>query len=684
MKALCAHPLFGLGLVVRAALILTLAPAPASDWYAPFMDLGTSRLAFDPWSLWLDGGGDPAAFPYGYAMWLVLAAPVLAAKALALPPLYGYALALLAADLALLAVLRRLAPAKPSRLLAAWWLSPIVILATYGLGLNDAVAVLFLILSILLLRDARPASAGAACAAAVSAKLSMAAALPLFAIYMLRGHASGRGGPRFAAGLLACAAVLFVPFAASHGGLRMLFENPDMDKIYRPVLDLGANASIYVAPAVYVVIMYMVWRVRRFNFDLFVSTAGIVFFSIAILALDSPGWFVWVVPFLAYRQLQGDRADTVLVGAFSAAYVASVLLVTPLRFPDGGALHLGALAAGGWGQERLAPLLHTGMVAVGAILVMRIYREAIARNDFFRLSRRPFAIGIAGDSGAGKDYLASALADLIGERSAVRISGDDYHLWDRRKPMWRIVTHLNPLANDIDGFGRDLAALVNGRSIRSRRYDHREGKRGRPRVVDSNHFIIASGLHALYLPIFRECYDLAIYLDMDETLRRRFKIDRDTNERGHAPDRVLDSIARREPDSRRFIRPQKAHADLTLALRPAGGPGAGDGGGGRPPRLMLAVRTRRGFNELSLTRVLVAVCGLRVDMSVEDSAGGAEMALEIEGDPAAEDIALAAGRLCPRTLPFLAARPGWRGGAAGLMQLIVLCHVDQALTRRLL
>lgn len=31
MKALCAHPLFGLGLVVRAALILTLAPAPASD-----------------------------------------------------------------------------------------------------------------------------------------------------------------------------------------------------------------------------------------------------------------------------------------------------------------------------------------------------------------------------------------------------------------------------------------------------------------------------------------------------------------------------------------------------------------------------------------------------------------------------------------------------------------------------
>ena len=28
--------------------------------------------------------------------------------------------------------------------------------------------------------------------------------------------------------------------------------------------------------------------------------------------------------------------------------------------------------------------------------------------------------------------------------------GDDYHLWDRGRPVWQALTHLNPMANDID------------------------------------------------------------------------------------------------------------------------------------------------------------------------------------------------------------------------------------------
>jgi hypothetical protein len=68
-----------------------------------------------------------------------------------------------------------------------------------------------------------------------------------------------------------------------------------------------------------------------------------------------------------------------------------------------------ALHVTGQTGNHAASLLHTSMVAIGVVLAIRIWREAISRNDFFRLSRKPFVIGIAGDSGSGKDTFADAI-----------------------------------------------------------------------------------------------------------------------------------------------------------------------------------------------------------------------------------------------------------------------------------
>jgi hypothetical protein len=99
-----------------------------------------------------------------------------------------------------------------------------------------------------------------------------------------------------------------------------------------------------------------------------------------------------------------------------------------------------------------------------------------------------------------------------------------------------------------------------------------------------------------------------------------------------------------------------------------------------PLRLKLVARTRQGFNELSLNRVLVGVCGLHVDIVVSDD--GSEVQMTIEGETSAADIALAAEMLCPRVMEFLDIPPKWRDGMVGLMQLITLSHISQALTKR--
>lgn len=678
MKKLTFHPLFLAGLALRLALIVLAMPGPVTTWYAPFLDASTQAWTFDPWQAWMQAGGSPAAFPYGYVMWLVFVPLTLVCKALGLPILYGHGATLLLADVALLGVLRRLISDKERLLLGAYWLSPIVLLATYAMGFNDLVPVLLLMIALQLMRQARFTWAGVACTAAISAKLSMVLALPFIAIYLWQNRSMRPFVRPFAQGLAIGLLVLGVPFALSPAALGMLLNNPELGKVYRLAIPLGQTV-IYVLPLAYMVMLYTTWRVRRLNFELFHAMLGMAFLGVVLMTPASPGWFIWALPLLVSYQAGSDRVAMALTALFSTLYVLTTLLASPLALAVPGLP--GGLtwdAAAGLGGHAVS-LVQTAMVATGIVLCMRVWRETVARNDFFRLSRKPFVIGIAGDSGAGKDTFSDALEGLFGSHSVTTLSGDDYHLWDRQKPMWQVMTHLNPMANDLEGYARDLLALTDGRAIQSRHYDHQTGRMSRPFTIPSNDIILASGLHALYLPILRECYNLSIYLDIDEKLRRHFKLQRDVHQRGHTVERVLASFDKREPDSARFIRPQAEHADLILSVQPIH-PRILDDLHKHPLRFKVVARSRHGLSEMSLTRVLTGVCGLHVDMTVCEEGNAVE--LTMEGETSAEDIALAAQMVCPRVLEFLDIQPQWEDGVLGLMQLITLSHIHQALTKR--
>jgi len=681
MMKMLLHPMFMAGLAVRLVLIVCMTPLAVTQWYAPFLDVSTSVLTLDPWSAWIAGGGTPVAFPYGYAMWVAFLPMTLVAKVVGLPLLYAHQLTLLIADFCLLLTLRRLLSDQQRLLLLVYWLSPIIILASYGLGFNDLIPALLLCLSIVLVREIRLKLAGALLAAAISAKLSMIVALPFFAIYLFNNRALRKRLANFLSGFGLSILLLGGPFFVSAAGTQMLLGNPEMGKIYQLAIGLAGNVSIYVVPLIYLIMLYLAWRVRRLNFDLFQATTGMAFLLIVLMTPASPGWFVWCLPFLALYQAMSGRMAIFLVSVFSAAYVLSTLLVTSLQFADGRRFALEvALHVPGQLGSHTASLLHTAMVAIGLVLAIRIWRQAISRNDFFRLSRKPFVVGVAGDSGAGKDTFVDAIVGLFGEHSVVKLSGDDYHLWDRQKFMWHVMTHLNPMANDLEGFCNDLVSLTDGKGIISRHYDHQTGRMSKPFQIESNDFIIASGLHALYLPILRQCYNLKIYLEIDEGLRRHFKFKRDVQQRGHTVERVLGSFEKREPDSERFIRPQSNHADLILSLQSIHSRMLEDLDDKHPPRLKLVVETINGFNELSIHRVLVGVCGLHVDIVIGNH--GADIKMTIEGEVSAADVAMAAEILCPRVLEFLDIPPKWQDGMLGLMQLITLSHISQALTKR--
>jgi uridine kinase len=680
MKKVILSPLFLLGLFIRLILIAAVLPLPVSEWYLPFLAASTGELSLDPWAVWIGAGGAPAAFPYGYVMWLVFLPLTLMAKLLGLSLVHGYGATLLLGDVGLLMLLRSMVPGRDRLLLATYWLSPIVIVATYLFGFNDLIPVLLLVGSLYLVRHFRLTLAGLACVAAISAKLSMVLALPFFCIYLLHNRSMRGFLPAFMRGLALGAVVMLAPFLFSHAGLSMLFGNPEMGKIYRLAFSVGASAVVYVVPLVYLLMLYATWRVRRLNFELFQAMLGIAFLLLVLLTPASPGWFIWAIPLLVAYQASSDRVALALTAAFSGLYVLSSFSLavdagaaSPLPWPSTWPLPL-PLAS------HAKSLLHTAMIALGMILTVRIWRETVSRNDFFRLSRKPFVIGVAGDSGAGKDTFSDGIKGLFGAHSVTTLSGDDYHLWDRQKPMWQVMTHLNPLSNDLEAFANDLVALTDNRTIQTKHYDHATGRMSRPFNIRSNDIIIASGLHALYLPILRERYNLSIYLDIDEALRRHFKLDRDVNKRGHTREKVLASFDKREPDSVRFIRTQASHADLVLSLQPIHARMLDAAPARQAIRFKLVARSRHGLNEVALTRVLVGICGLHVEMEV--STDSSEVELTIEGETSAEDIAQAAWMLCPRVFDFLDIHPKWEDGVLGLMQLITLSYINQTLTKR--
>ena len=676
------HPLFLLGLATRLILIAVVAPQATTAWYAPFLQHSVAHWTLDPWAAFLADGGSERAFPYGLAMWVAMLPLSVLAQTFGIPVLFCYATTLLLFDIALLCVLRRLLVVADRVLLILYWCSPIALFATYWLGLNDIVPITLLCVALLALRSLHMGRAGVICGVAIAAKASMVLPVPFMLLYLLRNAGFRALAKRFVVGLAAALVVLASFYFASPAALRMLVGNPEIAKIYELTLPLGSDVEVLVLPLALLLLCYLAWQMRRMSFELLVSLIGIAFFLVLLLTPAAPGWFVWVLPFLVFYQVQNGRRAIVIAGGFSIFYVAVTLLITPLPVLLGTQIpaQVAAVIRTTIGTRGIA-LLETALFGFGVVLSARMWKGSITNNDYFRMSRKPLVIGIAGDSGAGKDSLADALEGLFGTHSVAKISGDDYHFWDRHKPMWQVMTHLHPRANDLSQFAHDVMSLLDRRSVVKRHYDHAIGRKGKPHRVNSNDVIIASGLHALYLPILRECYDLSVYLDIDEGLRRYFKIMRDVHKRGHSLKDVNAALDRRSVDAERFIHPQRDHADLVFSLRPIH-PRLLDHPGEQSMRLKLAVRFRQGLLDEDLARVLVGVCGLHVEHLLTGDKAQVEMV--IEGECSAEDVAMAARRLIPNLNELLDLQAQWSDGVSGLMQLITVAHIHEGMRKRLL
>ena len=133
---------------------------------------------------------------------------------------------------------------------------------------------------------------------------------------------------------------------------------------------------------------------------------------------------------------------------------------------------------------------------------------------------RPVMLAIAGDSAAGKTTITSGLVRALGADECTAVCVDDYHRYDREERRHLPFTALHPESNYIEIMEQHLQLLATGHPVLKPVYDHRTGRLTRPEYVKPKRFVIVEGLLPLHTRLAAACFDVTVYLNPPEEIRR--------------------------------------------------------------------------------------------------------------------------------------------------------------------
>lgn len=178
---------------------------------------------------------------------------------------------------------------------------------------------------------------------------------------------------------------------------------------------------------------------------------------------------------------------------------------------------------------------------------------------------KPYLIGIAGPSCAGKSFLSKHIAEKLG---ASMFHLDSYykelsHLSVIQRAHWNFDS---PDALDSELLLEHVRELSHGQAIEKPIYDFTTHTRtGRTETVEPHEFIVVEGLFALYWEDLRRLLGTKVYVDLGEEICLNRRIERDIRERGRTLESVLEQYRTTvAPMARRYVHPTSGYAELVV------------------------------------------------------------------------------------------------------------------------
>ena len=344
----------------------------------------------------------------------------------------------------------------------------------------------------------------------------------------------------------------------------MVLLNPKQSLLFDSFYSIGSVSILLPIAAIFTIYLHF-FNQEKVNYDLLYFYFGILFTATIFFIYSGSAWYVWMIPFVSMYFIQNDNNKSrLLYTGFSIAYLIFFIFFYKSEYKD--VLFLGTEIDLKIQNERLADISFTLLEVTLVSIMYAFYKYGIKSNSIYR-KQLNLIIGIGGDSGVGKTTLLNNLQNLLGNK-LLQIEGDGEHKWERGDKNWNKFTHLDPKANHIHKQSEAIYSLKHNETIFRSEYEHSNGKFSEPKKVKPKEFIVIAGLHPFYLPKLRKNIDFKIYIDTDETLRRHWKIIRDTKKRGYSTEKILEQIEARMEDAGKYIYPQKEFADMIIKYYP--------------------------------------------------------------------------------------------------------------------
>lgn len=661
--------LFWIGLALRLASLPFFGSYQSEQLFLPFINYAVQHPGHNPWAAF------PAQFfPYGSFLFLLLYIPKqlaywLLGDIVLSNSMLGLALLkapLLLLDWLLLGWLSRL-EGKRELLLRYFWLNPICFYITYVLGQLDLVVTALAFLSMTLLLQQRLLASALALACALSSKFQVAIIVPLLVTYIWNAEFVPKSVYKIATWVgtfTAVALVAFLPVMLAGDLGHTSVASPEAMRVFAARLDFGDGTVFYLGTAALLVVLGRLCAATMLSGRALVLSGGLLFGVLLLVTRAAPGWYFWVMPFLAMLYASHQNTPRSPWYLLHAAYFCNFVLLPLLpAMPE---------ATSNLARGLSFTILQTALLA----LLIAMWVLAIRSESRVRRFVKPLMVGIAGDSGAGKNRLASALADVFEVARTVVLEGDDYHKWERGDDRYTRYTHLSPKANNLRALHAHAEDLSFGRSVYQRHYDHGSGRFTEKREVRYGRTIIVQGLHTFYLRAMRDKFDLKIFLKPHENVRRAWKIQRDVHERGHALHKVITTMESRQADSDQHIAPQRLVADWIIEATPAQSSSPSFEQQQPMPITMRHVL----WNDAevaALVHELNQTDSCRAELQI-DASDLDRLVVWVSGEPSVIEVECIGAVLFPNLRYITRGRRGpvWRGGHDGVAQLLALTLLD--------
>jgi len=552
--------------LIKVVISMLFSSQINDDLFYPFVN-NFVKGEYNIWDFYFNNNLNLEAFPYHPTLLYILSIPSYFIELLSIDNYFLRNLIFKAPslifDLLIYSLLIKEFSRQKEKIFIFYYLNPIIFYAIFMHSQLDIIPTFFLFASIFALKKYRVLISSILFGLAISCKAHVLIVLPLILFYIFKRT----NFKKVIVFLLSCLIVFLLidlPFLFSEGFYHMVLFNEKQSEIFNSIINFG-SISI-VAPVLCIILIYYdIISKQKINFNLLVFYIGILFCVFIVLIKPSPAWLVWFIPFSCIYYIKSFNLRKSLTISFilSLSYLFYNILFYKSNYID-------ILFLGEPFQFKIDnPITHdisfTIFQASLIVVLIVFYKYGVSTNKFYY--DKNIAIGISGDSASGKTSLVNLLKNIFGD-NILHIEGDGEHKWERSNSNWETITHLNPKANFLHKQVDYIKKLKAKQKIYRNDYDHSTGKFILNKKYYSKDFIALSGLHTLYLPSLRDVLDLKIFLDPDQEIRKKWKVDRDVKKRGYKKDDVINSFNKRLEDGIKYIDSQKIHADIIISYIP--------------------------------------------------------------------------------------------------------------------